>query len=152
MLSVIYTLSNSILAIPWCVGGAALAAGIVLIRRDVQIRFKILPFGIALFALGLLGPSMLHDKIEITPQSFHLRTGLWWSPTEHRFLMKDVVRMEIVDIPDRKGKSSHHMRVIRNSGMTSDVPMGDLFRSHKDEILTAVTDALNAAASPRAEE
>ncbi len=150
MLSVIYTFSSTILAIPWCVGVAALVAGIVLIRRDVGLRFKILPFGIAIFALGLIGPSMLHDKIEITPQSFHLRTGLWWSPNEHRFLMKDVVRMEIVTIPDRKGKPSRHMRVIQKSGKKSDVPMGDLFRSHKDAILTAVTDSLNAAASPQA--
>jgi hypothetical protein len=88
---------------------------------------------------------MQNDRIEVTSESFYLRTGAWWSPNEHRFLMKDVVRMEIITTPDLKGRPMRSMRVTLKGGIHDDVPMGDLFRSHEDDILRAVSDAIKIA-------
>ena len=145
MLCVIYTFAKTTIAIPWCVGGVALVAGIILLRRPVDLRFKILPFVIAVLALGAFGPAMQNDRIEVTSESFYHRTGAWWSPNEHRFLMKDVIGMEIITTPDLKGRPMRSMRVILKGGIRDDVPMGDLFRSHEDDILRAVTDAIRTA-------
>jgi hypothetical protein len=147
MLPVIYTFDKSITAIPWCVGGIALLVGIILIRRSVRLRFKVLPFLIGLIALTIFGPSMQSDRIEITSESFYLRTGAWWSPNEHRFSMRDALGIEIITIADLKGRPNKYMRVALKSGAYDDVPMGDLFRLHEQDILTAVTDAMKSATS-----
>src|SRR5437868_4466470 len=135
MQNVVYTFAPIILAIPWCVGSIALAAGIALLLRPVSIRLKIMLFVVAAFALGLVGPSMQKDRIEITPESFLFRTGLWWSPNEHRFLFQDATTVEVTTIPDIKGRQRKYMRVTLKDGSTDDVPMGDLFRQHEEAIL-----------------
>src|SRR5215469_7178086 len=122
MVSVIYTFAKSTLAIPWCVGAVALAAGFVLVRQRIRLPLKIVPFVIAVMALGLFAPAMQNDKIEVTLDSFYLRTGLWWSPNEHRFEFRDAVRLEIITIPDVKGRPDRYMRVTLKGGVTDDVP------------------------------
>ncbi|MDB6068334.1 MAG: hypothetical protein JWR26_4542 [Pedosphaera sp.] len=99
MLGVIYTFDKSTIAIPWCVGGVALVAGIVLLRQPVSRRLKVFLFMIAVLALGVFGPAMQNDRIEITSDSFYLRTGAWWSPNEHRISLRNALGIEIVSTP-----------------------------------------------------
>lgn len=145
MLAIIYTFEKTTVAIPWCVGGIALIAGFVLLRRPIALRFKILSFVIAAVALVIVGPAMLNDKIEITSESFYLRVGFWWSPNVHRFAFKDAQDIKVVTLPDLKGRPSKYMRVTLKNGIQDDIPMGDLFRSHESDILKAVADAIAAA-------
>lgn len=145
MLCVIYTFDKSTLAIPWCVGGVALVAGIVLFRQPVSRRFKAFLFMIAVLALGVFGPTMQGDRIEITSDSFSFRTGAWWSPNEHHFSLRNAVGIEIVGSPDLKGRTKRYMRVTLKDGGYDDVPIGDLFYSHEDDILKAVAEAIKKA-------
>lgn len=145
MLAIIYTFQKTTVAIPWCVGGIALIAGFVLLRRPVDLRLKILSFVIAAIALVIVGPAMLNDKIEITSESFCLRVGFWWSPNVHQFAFKDAQDIRVVSLPDSKGSPRKYMRVTLKSGFQDDIPMGDLFRSHESDILKAVTEAIDAA-------
>jgi len=145
MFAIIYTFEKTTIAIPWCIGALALIAGFILLRRPVDLRFKILPFVIAIVALGIFGPAMLKDKIEITSESFCLRTGFWWSQTVHQFAFKDAHDIQVITRTNSKGRPSKYMRVTLKIGIYDDVPIGDLFHSHESDILKAVTDAIDAS-------
>src|ERR1700742_518260 len=122
MFCIIYTYSKAILAIPWGVGIVALAAGLIFLRYPINLRLKIFLFLIGVLALVLFAPSMQQNKIETTPESFYLRTGLWWSPHVHQFLLRDVTKMEIIHLQDAKGRPRAFMRVTFRNGSTDDVP------------------------------
>jgi len=85
---------------------------------------------------------MQRNKIEVTHESFYLTTGFSWSPNEHRFLFRDATDMDVITVPDLKGRPKKYMRVSFKSGGYDDVPMGDLFRAHESEILKAVSDRI----------
>jgi hypothetical protein len=125
---------------------AGLRSWQLLIRRQVGAAFKILPLLIAVGALGVFAPATQNDRIGITSESLYLRTGARGSPNEHSFLLRDAVGIKVITKPDLKGRPDKYMRVTLKNGAYDDVPMGDLFRLHEEEILQAVTDGFEKAA------
>ena len=145
MLAIIYTFETTILLIPWGIGGVALLTGFILLRWSIDRIYKILPFVFAIVALGIGAPSMHQDMIEITSDSFYLRTGFWWSPTEHQFAFKDAQTVDVIVIPDLKGRQKDHLHVKLKNGTFAIIPMGTLFRLNQGDILKAVADAMTSA-------
>jgi hypothetical protein len=141
-----YTFSQSVIAIPWCVGGVLLAGGLILPRTFISMRFKVVLLILGVVALSIVAPDMERDKIEVTSESFYLRTGFWWAPNEHRFLFRDTDKIEIITKPDLKGRPRRFLRANLKNGTHDDVPMGDLFRSHQEAVLAAVADAFKEPA------
>jgi hypothetical protein len=77
--------------------------------------------------LGVIAaPAMFTDFCEVSPEGFHLRTGIWFAPNEHRVRFDDVLSMHLTT--ERSGRSSSTYLVSQTRQGQVKTPVGDLMR------------------------
>ncbi|MFO0863459.1 MAG: hypothetical protein U0744_02155 [Gemmataceae bacterium] len=93
--------------------------------------------GIAFFVIvGVVAaPAMFTDFCEVTPEDFHLRTGIWFAPNEHRVRFEDVLSMHLTT--ERSGRSSSTYLISQTRQGQVKTPVGDLMRNGPLEDIVA---------------
>lgn len=82
---------------------------------------------IALVIALVVVPGMFLDFCDVSQQGFHLRTGFWFAPAEHRVQFSDVVSMQ--QVVGRSGRRSTSFLVFQTRNGEQRVPVGDLMRN-----------------------
>lgn len=95
--------------------------------------------GIAFFVIiGVIAaPAMFTDFCEVTPEGFHLRTGIWFAPNEHRIRFDEVNSMQMITERGRRSSSTFLVSQTRQGQVKT--PIGDLMRNGPiDDIIMQV--------------
>ncbi|MBX9678545.1 MAG: hypothetical protein K2X38_07255 [Gemmataceae bacterium] len=95
--------------------------------------------GTAFFViLGVIAaPAMFTDFCEVTPEGFHLRTGIWFAPNEHRIRFDEVDSIHMTTERGRRSSSTFLVSNTRQGQVRT--PVGDLMRHGPiDDIIAQV--------------
>ena len=128
----VFRFTPALIALPF-LGGTILLGLIPWIWQVRGGAFRFYSFGALLMALFLLiaiGPSMIKDRIVVTPQGVTQYTGPAWSQNSKGFSLQglEFVRISYDD------KNEEVWTAFYKNGSTVEVSGGDLWDLHSEEI------------------
>ena len=88
--------------------------------------FRLVAPMLALVSLFMIfnAPTGLNQRLTVTPDSFHLRIGSWYSPVETRVEFTSMAHFVV----QRSGDGDYEFRAVAKGGDQISVPMYDLLR------------------------
>lgn len=126
--------SATIVTFEWWLPALIIVAGLVAIPVGLFVRKKsfygwILLIGGPIAAV-VFGPGFALDKVTVTPEAFHLRTGFWFSPTVREVKFADLSSVVITktETRGRRGRKnvSYDLKCTKKSGGQEVIPLGTL--------------------------
>jgi len=114
----------------------AFPAGWFLYKKWAKGGFVLM--GMAPILLVIVMPMMFLDKVEVRPDGFQARWGIWFAPQSAKveFTSVTVLELQPEQREDRLGQHSNYRIVctLRDGG-TETIPVGDLMRSAVRDII-----------------
>jgi len=134
--------NSAVYTFPTWLSYAVGAASLVLVPVGLLVLKWRKALGIILMIGGPLlavfvAPSFGYDKVVVDPDHFELRTGFWFSPTQHNVRFDDVTSMTIrEEVRYNRGRKnySYYLDCAKKQGGVEAVPVGDVMKKAIDEI------------------
>jgi len=108
----------------------AFILGLVLRRHSLKWGWGLII--LSPLALIVLAPGMFMSNVVVNNLGFRLKTGFWFSPTEHSVRFADLKSIEHAEevSTGRRGRKNHSYYLLCNdkAGSTEKMPTGDLMR------------------------